>query len=76
MIPQKILDLMEETREDSRKAAIAWFNKCDYCDLVNTGLCLVDTDRVDSFLEYAKAKGVNPNGGAFTENMKAQYFYV
>ena len=68
--------LLAETKEDTKKAAYAFFNKCDYADLVNTGLCLVDMDRRDSFLEYAKAKGVTPSGGAFTNDMKAQYFYV
>lgn len=76
MIPQRILDLMKDTKEDARKAAYAWFNKCDLQDLIDTKLCLVDTDRVESFLEYAKSKGISPNGGAFTENMKGQYFYV
>lgn len=68
--------LMAEAHEDTKKAAWAFFNKCDLCDLQNTRLCLVDMERVDSFLSYAKSKGVNPNGGAFTENMKAQYFYI
>lgn len=68
--------LLAETKEDTKKAAYAFFNKCDYCDLINSGLCLVDMDRRDSFLEYAKAKGVTPSGGAFTNDMKAQYFYV
>jgi len=71
-----INQLMKDSKESARKAAYAFFNKCDYCDLVNDGVCLVDIDRRDSFIEYAKAKGVTPNGGAFTENMKAQYFYV
>lgn len=71
-----INQLMAESHEDTKKAAYAFFNKCDYCDLVNDGVCLVDMDRRDSFIEYAKSKGVIPNGGAFTENMKAQYFYV
>jgi len=68
--------LMAESREDTRKAAYAFFNKCDYTDLVNDGLCVVDMDRRDSFLEYAKSQGINPNGGAFTQDMKAQYFYI
>ena len=68
--------LMTEVKEETKKAAYAFFNKCDYCDLVNDKICLVDVDRSDSFIEYAKSKGVTPNGGAFTENMKAQYFYV
>ena len=71
-----INQLMTETKEETKKAAYAFFNKCDYCDLVNDGVCLVDMDRRDSFLEYAKSKGVTPNGGAFAENMKAQYFYI
>ena len=76
MIPEKIMNLMRDTREDSKKAAMAWFNKCDLQDLIDTKLCVVEMDRVESFLSYAKAKGVIPNGGAFTENMKAQYFYI
>ena len=76
MIPQRRLDLMQDTKEDARKAAYAWFNKCDLQDLIDTKLCLVDMDRVESFLDYAKSKGISPSGGAFTENMKAQYFYV
>ena len=71
-----INQLKTETKEETKKAAYAFFNKCDYCDLVNDGVCLVDMDRRDSFLEYAKSKGVTPNGGAFTEDMKAQLFYV
>ena len=71
-----INQLTVESREDTRKAAYAFFNKCDYADLINDGLCVVDMDRRDSFLEYAKAKGVTPLGGAFTQDMKAQYFYV
>jgi hypothetical protein len=71
-----INQLMAESREDTRKAAYAFFNKCDYADLINEGSCVVDIDRCDSFLEYAKAKGVTPSGGAFTQDMKAQYFYV
>ena len=71
-----ITELMKESKESAKKAAYTFFNKCDYCDLVNDGVCLVDMDRRDSFIEYAKSKGVTPNGGAFTENMKAQYFYV
>jgi hypothetical protein len=76
MIPQQILNLMEDTKDDARKAAIAWFNKCDLQDLIDTKLCLVEMDRVESFLNYAKSKGVIPNGGAVTENMKSQYFYI
>ena len=71
-----INQLTVESREDTRKAAYAFFNKCDYADLINDGLCVVDMDRRDSFLEYAKAKGVTPLGGTFTQDMKAQYFYV
>lgn len=67
---------MTESREDTRKAAYAFFNKCDYADLINNGSCVVDIDRCNSFLEYAKSKGINPSGGAFTQDMKAQYFYV
>jgi hypothetical protein len=67
---------MKDTKEDARKAAYAWFNKCDLQDLIDTKLCLVDMDRVESFLAYAKSKGISPNGGAFTENMKSQYFYI
>lgn len=76
MIPQQILNLMEDTKDDARKAAIAWFNRCDLQDLIDTKLCLVEMDRVESFLNYAKSKGVIPNGGAVTENMKSQYFYI
>jgi hypothetical protein len=71
-----INQLMAESHEETKKAAYAFFNKCDYADLVNDGLCVVDMDRRDSFLEYAKAKGITPSGGAFTQDMKAQYFYV
>lgn len=71
-----INQLMTESHEETKKAAYAFFNKCDYADLVNDGLCVVDMDRRDSFLEYAKSKGVTPSGGAFTQDMKAQYFYV
>jgi hypothetical protein len=67
---------MKDTKEDAKQAAYAWFNKCDLQDLIDTKICLVDMDRVESFINYAKSKGVIPNGGAFTENMKAQYFYV
>lgn len=71
-----INQLLAEKKNDTKKSAFDFFNKCDYADLVNTGLCLVEMERRDSFVEYAKAKGVTPSGGAFTNNMKAQYFYV
>ena len=71
-----IMQLLTECKEDTKKAAYAWFNKCDLEDLKRDKLCLVDMDRIDSFLEYAKSKGINPSGGAFTTNMTAQYFYI
>lgn len=68
--------LLAETKEDTKKAAYAFFNKCDLMDLQRDKLCKVDMDRRDSFIEYANSKGVYPCGGAFTDNMKAQYFYI
>jgi hypothetical protein len=37
---------------------------------------LVETERVESFLNYAKEKGVIPCGGAMSNDLKSQYFYV
>lgn len=62
--------------EDTKKSAWLFFNKCDLQDLKRDKLCLVDMNRRESFLEYAESQGVHPCGGAFTDNMKAQYFYI
>ena len=68
--------LMAESRESHKEAAWAFFNKCDYRDLIDKKICLVDMARRNSFLEYANSKGIHPCGGAFTNDMKAQYFYI
>lgn len=70
------MQLLTECKEDTKKAAWAFFNKCDLEDLQRDKLCLVDMERRDSFLEYAKSKGVTPSGGAFSLDMKSQYFYI
>ena len=67
---------MEDTKKDAKAAAFAFFNKCDLTDLQKDKICKVETERVESFLKYANEKGVHPCGGAITNDLKAQYFYV
>ena len=38
--------------------------------------CSVKMDRIDSFIQYARYKGLNPCGGAFSADMTHQYFYI
>ncbi len=75
-IPQPILQLMEDVKPDTKKAAFAFFNKCDLEEIQKEKIVLVETERVESFLNYAKEKGVIPCGGAMSSDLKSQYFYV
>lgn len=68
--------MIQDSKKDAKDDAYRFFNKCDLEDLKRDKICLVDTDRIESFISLAKSQGITPNGGAFTENMKAQYFYV
>lgn len=75
-VPQRVKDLLSETKGETKKAAWNFFNKCDLADLQSNKICLVETERVESFLNYAKEKGVVPCGGAMSNDLKSQYFYV
>ena len=76
MIPQKILDLMRDTREDTKQAAFNWFNKCDLMDLQKDRVVTVENERVDSFMKYARDKGVEPSLGLGTFDGKSRCLFL
>ena len=75
-IPQPILQLMEDVKPDAKKAAFAFFNKCDLEEIQKEKIVLVEMERVESFIDYANQRGVHPSGGAFTNDLKSQYLYL
>ena len=75
-VPQRVKDLLNETKGETKKAAWNFFNKCDLADLQNDKICLVECERVESFIEYANKKGVHPSGGALSQDFKSQYLYL
>lgn len=76
MIPKKIMDLMRDTREDAKKAAFNWFNKCDLEDLQRERVVTVENERVDSFMKYAREKGVQPSLGLGTFDGKCRCLFL
>lgn len=76
MIPKKIMDLMRDTREDAKKAAFNWFNKCDLEDLQRERVVTVENERVDSFMKYAREKGVQPSLGLGTFDGKSRCLFL
>lgn len=75
-IPDQILKLMEDSKPDAKRAAFAWFNKCDLDEIQKEKIVLVECERVESFIEYANKKGVHPSGGALSQDFKSQYLYL
>lgn len=76
MIPQRILDLMKDTKEDAKKAAFDWFNRCDLQDLQENRVVTVENERVDSFMKYAREKGVQPSLGLGTFDGKSRCLFL
>ena len=76
MIPKPILDLIEETRDDAKQAAFAWFNKCDLEDLQRERVLTVENERVDSFMKYAREHGVQPSLGLGTFDGKSTCLFL
>lgn len=76
MIPKKIMDLMRDTREDAKKAAFNWFNKCDLEDLQKERVVTVENERVNSFMKYAREHGVYPSLGLGTFDGKSRCLFL
>jgi hypothetical protein len=76
MIPKKIMDLIEQTRDDHKEAAFNWFNECDLTDLQRDRVVTVENERVDSFMKYAREKGVQPSLGLGTFDGKCRCLFL